>query len=200
MELRRTNLKDNPFDLLKEWLQTAEKANIAEPNAMVLATASSEATPSLRTVLLKEIETSGLIFYTDYRSRKSEELEANAQAALLFTWPALDRQLCVEGRAEKVAESQSDTYFARRSREGQLGRWASYQGQPVPSREDLDERFRVAEERFTNLPVPRPIWWGGWRIIPHRFEFWQGRLHRLHDRFEYLLEEPGTWRITRLSP
>ncbi len=196
--LRRDELSSNPFDQLSIWLQEALDAYSAEPTAMVLATATKTGMPSTRTVLLKRLDT-GLVFFTHYTSRKSRELEANPHASVVFLWKELDRQVIVEGVATKVSEEESDTYFALRARGSQIGCWTSKQGSVVESRQALDDAYDKTEKRFEGQDIPRPPHWGGWRLTPTRFEFWQGRQYRLHDRFQYLPEGEG-WLIERLSP
>lgn len=199
MTLRRTDLLDNPFAQLAQWLAHATASGEHEPTAMSLATSTPAGSSSLRTVLMKAIDDRGVVFYTDYTSRKSIELDRNPRASLLFFWKTVNRQVCVEGYAEKISVAESDAYFASRSRESQLARWASQQGQVIDSRVELDHAYQAMEKRFMGNPVPRPPHWGGWRIVPERFEFWQDRLHRLHDRFQYLLID-GKWTIERLAP
>ncbi len=167
---------------------------------MALATASPAAAPSVRMVLLKRADERGLVFYTHYTSRKGRELEANPRAALLFHWQRLGRQVRVEGRVERLAEEDSDAYFATRPRQAQLGALASRQSDVLSSRAELEERLAELEQDLAGGPVPRPPTWGGYLVVPAAWEFWQHRSGRLHDRFRYERDEAGGWRIARLFP
>ncbi len=167
---------------------------------MALATASPAAAPSVRMVLLKRADERGLVFYTHYTSRKGRELEANPRAALLFHWQRLGRQVRVEGRVERLAEEDSDAYFATRPRQAQLGALASRQSDVLSSRAELEERLAELEQDLAGGPVPRPPTWGGYLVVPAAWEFWQHRSARLHDRFRYERDEAGDWRIARLFP
>lgn len=169
-----------------------------EPNAMQLATTDG-VKPSLRTVLLKGIENDSFVFFTNYHSRKSMDIKRNPHATLLFYWPELERQVTVEGLAEKTSHKDSENYFATRPRSSQIGAWVSHQGQKLDSRDIIEAKFKEYSERFEGKKIPMPDHWGGIRIVPTRFEFWQGRPFRLHDRFEYLLER-DLWVINRISP
>lgn len=194
--LRKNALSDNPFEQLRLWLNEAHEE--IEPNAMQLATCLSNL-PSIRTVLLKEITPEGLIFFTHTDSRKGRELFSNPHAALLFLWKSLERQVIVEGIAHRCPKEKSDAYFASRPRDSQLGTLVSHQGEPIPSREALEAAYNKLEQEYEGKAVPPPQDWGGFCIVPHRFEFWQGGPHRLHDRFQYTLNDKN-WIITRLSP
>jgi pyridoxamine 5'-phosphate oxidase len=197
--LRRDDLIANPFDQLKKWLTDALQAHLGEPNAMVLATVSKEGRPSTRTVLLKQFDESGLVFHTSLESRKAIEISGNSFVSATFLWQELERQITVEGTAQQAAREQTSAYFAGRPRGSQLASWVSRQGEKIASREVIENALKKLEEVYHNKPVPPPPHWGGFRIIPNRFEFWQGRPNRLHDRFEYTLQ--GTeWVIQRLSP
>lgn len=198
--LHLKNLNPNPMEQLRIWIKDAIDANVIEPNAMVLATADSQGRPSSRTILLKEIDEAGLIFYTNYESRKARELDENPFASFTFYWKELERQLTIDGRVEKISEEHSKTYFSTRPRESQLGAWSSKQGTIIPSREILDKTFEYYKKEFAGKEVPKPVFWGGYRLIPDRWIFWQGRENRLHDRFLYLREHNDEWRIERLSP
>jgi pyridoxamine 5'-phosphate oxidase len=169
---------------------------------MALATATPDGAPSLRMVLLKAADERGLLFFSHYTSRKGRELEGNAQAALLFHWSPLGRQVRVEGRVERLSADESDSYFATRPRDAQLGALASRQSEPLGSRAELDERVAEVERELGEGPVPRPPTWGGFRLVPQAWEFWQHRASRLHDRFRYERDpsEEGGWQIDRLFP
>ncbi len=171
----------------------------ADVNAMTLATVDAAGRPSARTVLLKGVDARGFLFFTNYHSRKGRELEANPQAALTFYWPELERQVCVAGRVTQLPGAESEAYFHSRPRGSQLGAWASDQSSPVAGREVLEQQWRALEAKFP-AEIPRPPHWGGFVLTPERIEFWQGRPSRLHDRFSYVKQADGTWRIERLSP
>jgi len=194
-----TSLDPNPIVQLARWIADALESDAIEPNAMALATASPDGKPAVRYVLLRGVDEGGLRFYTSYFSRKGRQLEVNAFAAAAIHWAHLHRQVLVEGAVHVLSEDESDAYFASRPRGHQLGAWASEQSEPVASRDVLEERFAHFEERFAGEDIPRPHSWGGYAIVPERFEFWQGRDNRLHDRFEYR-REAGAWRIGRLQP
>lgn len=196
--LGEEDLDPNPFRQFQRWYAEAHE-NEREPDAMALATAGEDGAPSVRFVLLKAVDESGFVFYTNWRSRKGRELEANRRAALAFRWVLLERQVRVTGIASKLDAASSDAYFATRPRAAQLGAWASAQSEPVDSRADLDEHLEVVTARFAGRDVPRPPWWGGYRVEPEEFEFWVSRPDRLHDRFQYLKQEGG-WLIRRLNP
>ena len=198
-ELRRADLASDPLEQFRGWFAEAGAA-LEVPEAMALATATPGAAPSVRMVLLKGFDERGLVFFSHYTSRKGRELEANPQAALLFHWSPLGRQVRVEGRVERVADEDSDAYFATRPRDAQLGALASRQSEPLGSRAELDERLAGLESALGEGPVPRPETWGGLRLVPEAWEFWQHRASRLHDRFRYEREPSGGWRIERLFP
>jgi pyridoxamine 5'-phosphate oxidase len=189
----------DPFKQFGHWLHQAYDAGIEEPNAMALATATPGGQPSCRVVLLRGISSGGFTFYTNYLSRKGEELQHNPHASLLFFWPQLERQIRIEGRVEQVTEAESDAYFATRPRGSQLGAWVSPQSQAIPDRAELDRRLQEFSQRFPE-EVERPAHWGGYRLIPHHFEFWQGRESRLHDRVRYNRIAVDEWAIKRLAP
>ena len=198
-ELRRADLASDPLEQFRRWY--AEAADVLDvPEAVALATATPAAAPSVRTVLLKGCDERGLVFYSHYTSRKGRELEANPQAALLFHWRPLGRQVRVEGKAERIADTESDAYFATRPRDAQLGAAASRQSEPLTSRAELYERLAELEDGLAGGPVSRPPTWGGFRLTPTAWEFWQHGESRLHDRFRYELEPSGGWRIERLFP
>ncbi len=197
-ELRRDDLAADPLEQFRRWYDDAAGA-VDVPEAMALATAAPTGAPSVRMVLLKGFDERGLVFYSHYTSRKGGELEANPRAGLLFHWPPLGRQVRVEGAVERVAEEDSDAYFATRPRDAQIGALASRQSEPLASRAELYERMAELEGGLAGAPVPRPPTWGGYRVVPDAWEFWQHGASRLHDRFRY--ERDGDmWRIERLFP
>ena len=189
----------DPFAQFTQWFDAALKADIPLPNAMTLATVSKTGEPSARIVLLKECDNQGFVFFTNYDSRKGRELALNKQAALLFFWSALERQIRIEGRIEKVMARESDEYFVTRPLGSRLGAVASPQSEVLPGREALQARYDEAERLYGAQP-PRPPHWGGYRLIPTALEFWQGRTSRLHDRLHYRLGGDGGWQIERLAP
>lgn len=197
--LSEADIHRNPIEQFRRWFEEAQAANLHEPNATTVATATAEGRPSARTVLLKGFDERGFVFYTNYEGRKSRELEDNPRAALLFYWGELERQVRIEGRVERIAVAESDAYFAGRPRGSQLGAWASVQSRPVADRTALETRLREVEDRFGEGEVPRPPFWGGYRVEPEAIEFWQGRENRLHDRLVYR-RSGGEWRIERLQP
>ena len=198
-ELRRHQLADNPFDQFHRWFAEAQAANILEANALSLATVSPEGKPSCRTVLMKDFTEQGLTFFTSYQSRKAIQLETTPYAAAVFLWKELERQVEIEGEVEKVSRQETEAYFTSRPRGNQLSAWASPQSTVIASRQVLEEAYAEVENRFAGKEIPLPPSWGGFRLRPCRFEFWQGRSNRLHDRFCYLLKE-GAWQISRLAP
>lgn len=182
---------DDPHALFEAWLAEAEAGEPNDPNAVALATADAGGNPSVRMVLLKGHDARGFVFYTNGESRKAREFRANRQAALLFHWKSLRRQVRVEGRVEPVTDAEADAYFATRSRVSQLGAWASDQSRPLDSRETFERRFDEVEARFAGADVPRPPFWGGWRVVPRAIEFWEDRPGRLHHRRLFLAQEGG---------
>ena len=202
-EYTRAGLREEDADAdalvqFRAWFDQAVAAGVYEPNVMTLATCTPDGAPSARIVLLKGCDERGLVFYTNYQSRKGRELTANPRAALVFFWHALERQVRVEGRVERATEAEADTYFASRPADSRLGAWASEQSEVLSGREELEARHRELEVRF-GPEIPRPPHWGGFRLVPEVFEFWQGRPSRLHDRLRYRRVERG-WLRERLSP
>lgn len=198
-ELLEEVVQRHPIAQLKLWLDDAYALEIPDPNAMCLATADAACQPSARIVLLRGLDERGLVFYTSYFSQKGREIETNPKGAALFYWPQSERQVRVEGTIDQISEDESDTYFATRPRGHQLGAWASEQSEPVETRAILDQRMDDFAKRFEGEEIPRPHSWGGYRLEPKRFEFWQGRPNRMHDRIEYRAEGRG-WSIRRLQP
>ena len=198
-ELDETHSASDPLQQFEHWLQEALTAELPEPTAMTLATVGAGGRPSTRVVLLKGCDARGLVFYTNYQSRKGRELAANPQAALQFHWVELERVVRVEGRIEATGADESDAYFKSRPLDSRIGAWASPQSQPIPSRAVLvAEAARIGAKYL--LDPPRPPHWGGYRLVPDTFEFWQGRRSRLHDRLRYALQADGRWLRQRLAP
>jgi len=189
----------DPIKQFQIWFNDAIAAKLPLPEAMTLATATPEGRPSARMVLLKQVDQDGFVFYTNYRSAKAEQLDANPYAALVFYWAVLDRQVRVEGRVAKTSAQESSEYFRTRPRESQIGAWTSEQSQAIGSREVLEQRARELEALYRDREVERPEHWGGYRVEPERIEFWKSRIGRLHDRILYQRSGPG-WTITRLAP
>lgn len=198
--LSRDSLPDEPFALFERWFAQYVALDIFEPNAMVVATASKQAAPSQRTVLMKAYDNDGFVFYTNYGSRKSQQIQENDQVSLIFPWIPLHRQVIVEGAASKVSTAESLKYFLSRPRGSQLGAWSSSQSSVISARGVLESKLAEMKNKFKESDVSLPSFWGGYRIKPHRIEFWQGRTHRLHDRFLYTLNDKNDWAISRLSP
>lgn len=191
---------DDPFALFDSWYADAREREINDSNAMALATADAEGRPSVRMVLLKGHGPDGFVFYTNRGSRKANDLAANGHAALLFHWKSLRRQVRVEGAVMTATDVHSDAYFATRSRDSQLGAWASDQSRPLDARATFEARFEAARSRFEGRDVPRPDFWGGYIVTPERIEFWQDRAHRLHERRLFTREAHGGWREGLLYP
>jgi pyridoxamine 5'-phosphate oxidase len=198
--LHRRDLDADPLVQFRRWLADAEAEGVPLPNAMGLATADSLGRPSVRHVLLRGIEGRGFVFYTNYDSRKARQLAENPHAGLVFLWKALERQVNVTGAVTRLGPEASEAYFRTRPRAARIGAWASPQSTVIASRRELDERVRRIEARYRDADVPLPPHWGGFRVDADAIEFWQGRAHRLHDRFRYTLEPGGGWRIERLAP
>lgn len=192
--------ENDPFRLLNDWLVDAKRTETADYNAMTLATVDADGQPDARIVLLKSHDEQGLVFYTNYESRKGEELGANPRACLNFHWKSLQRQIRILGRVEKVTPAEADAYFASRPRISKLGAWASDQSRPLADRSLLEARLAEAEARFPGNDVPRPPHWSGYRVIPNQFEFWREMPYRLHDRLIFTRTESGGWETGRLFP
>lgn len=195
--LSDSNSSSDPYIQFKNWFREATESGIGEPNTMALATVSSEGMPSIRIVLLKDVEPDGFVFFTNYHSRKGKQLEKNPQAALLFFWPELERQVRIEGRVVKTNPDYSDNYFKSRPVGSRLGAIVSPQSKVISSREELESILNELHDDIDQLQ--RPEYWGGCKLIPELFEFWQGREHRLHDRIQYCLND-NTWIKERLAP
>jgi pyridoxamine 5'-phosphate oxidase len=198
--LRRRDLAENPILQFEQWMQQAVKAEVPEPTAMSVATVDKLNQPSLRTVLLKAVDERGFVFCTNYESRKGQELAENSNAALLFFWKELERQVCIRGLTLKIPAEESDAYFKVRPVGSQLGAWVSKQSSVVENREVLEKKFHELEKKYSGQHVPLPPNWGGYVVVPVTLEFWQGRVNRLHDRFRYTKQADGVWKIERLSP
>jgi len=199
MSLTEGELDSDPVRQFHRWIEEATLSEVAEPNAMALATATPEGRPSARIVLLRGYDERGFAFFTNYESRKGRELDANPHAALVFHWHDLERQVRVEGRVERVSAEESDTYFQSRPAGSRLGAWASRQSEVLPDRTVLEARNRALEIQYPDGQIPRPEHWGGYRVVPAVIEFWQGRPSRLHDRLRYTRSDRG-WLVERLSP
>jgi len=197
--LNKESVDPNPILQFSKWFEIAVKVIEHDPNAMILGSANRDGQPSTRTVLLKGFDEAGFIFYTNYESRKAKDLAENNKVSLTFYWPDLMRQIHIQGSVKKISEEMSDQYFKSRPAGSKLGAWASKQSSVIESRSDLEESLRSLEKKYSHSEIPRPPNWGGYIVNPHRFEFWQGRLNRLHDRIVYR-KEGEDWVIERLSP
>jgi len=198
--LRRESLNDSPFAQFSQWMDDALQAQLVDPTAMTLATVGEGGKPWQRMVLLKGFDSRGFIFYTNLGSRKAAEIAANPEVSLQFPWLALDRQVIVGGRAEKLSIAEVVKYFLKRPMQSRLAAWASRQSSRINSRQALETQYLQLKEKFADGEVPVPDFWGGFRVVPHEFEFWQGGEHRLHDRFNYRLDDDQQWQISRLAP
>jgi pyridoxamine 5'-phosphate oxidase len=198
--LLENDIADDPVKQFQTWWMQAVESEIDEPNAMTLATASSEGIPSARIVLLKSFDASGFIFFTNYKSAKGRELEENPKACLLFFWKELERQVKITGLVQKISEKESDEYFFSRPEGSRIGAWTSPQSEVIENRDWLDDRYRHLVAEMKGQQIPRPPHWGGYIVKPVIMEFWQGRPSRLHDRIQYVIENNGTWKMERLAP
>ncbi|WP_406695527.1 pyridoxamine 5'-phosphate oxidase [Singulisphaera sp. Ch08] len=199
--LDEKDIDPDPIRQFHAWFDAALAAQVYEPNAMSLATATPDGHPSVRIVLLKGVDSRGFTFHTCYDGRKGRELDANPHAAVVLFWPTLERQVRIEGRVERVSGEESDAYFQSRPLESQLGAWASPQSEVVSSRATFEDRMEEVRARYADgKTIPRPSNWGGYRIVPHTLEFWQGRPSRLHDRVRYSRDATGDWKVERLAP
>ncbi|MGA0200787.1 MAG: pyridoxamine 5'-phosphate oxidase [Prochlorotrichaceae cyanobacterium] len=203
--LSRSLLDSDPFVQFEQWFQQATQAELLEPNGMILSTVDAQGMPMQRTVLLKYFDRQGFVFFTNYESRKAQHIQQNPQVCLLFPWWGLERQVIITGTASRISSAESFSYFLSRPRGSQLGAWCSQQSQVISSRQLLELQFAKMHEKFAQGEIPLPPFWGGYRVTPQSFEFWQGRSNRLHDRFLY--HSPQTqkptgpaWQIDRLSP
>lgn len=192
-------VQKDPFEQLNLWLNEAVKSEITEPNAMILSTSTKNGMPSSRVVLLKSIENNSMVFFTNYLSQKAKELDENPHASVLFFWRDLGRQIRASGVVEKISKEESETYFKTRPYQSQISAWASKQSSVISSRKYLEEKFEEYRNEFIENEVPLPPFWGGYKITPNNFEFWQGRENRLHDRIAYIKKD-NDWEIMRLSP
>jgi pyridoxamine 5'-phosphate oxidase len=199
-QLRREHMLADPVAMFRVWFEEAKEADILEPNAMTLATADATGRVSARTVLLKAYDERGFVFFTNYGSRKAGQMLENPHAALLFPWLSLERQVGISGPVEKISAAESLGYFMSRPIGSQVGAWVSEQSRVVSSRKILEEKFSALMRQFASGKVPKPDWWGGYRVIPEEIEFWQGGGNRIHDRFQYKKSAAGEWTIHRLQP
>jgi pyridoxamine 5'-phosphate oxidase len=198
--LRKADLSSDPLAQFRKWFDEAVSAGLIEPNAMTLSTATAQGKVSARTVLLKAYDTKGFVFFTNYASRKARDLSENPQAALLFPWLGLERQVIITGTAEKISMAESAAYFISRPFGSRVGAWVSHQSQAISSRAILEAKLEELLKKFAHGEVPLPDFWGGYRVAPETIEFWQGRPNRLHDRFVYARKAEGAWTIERLAP
>jgi pyridoxamine 5'-phosphate oxidase len=198
--LDERDLHPDPMEQFRAWFAAAISAQLTQPTAATLATATPDGAPSARVILLKGVDSGGFVFYTNYESRKSRELAANPRAALVFYWAELERQVRAEGEVARTSAEESDAYFRTRPEGSRIGTWTSQQSEVIGSRDVLERRFQELAEQYADGQVPRPPYWGGYRLTPHVVEFWQGRPNRLHDRLRYVRGQGERWRIERLAP
>ncbi len=199
-DLLEDQANPDPIEQFETWFQEAMQANEHDATAMTLATVDQEGQPSARMVLLKASNQGGFVFYTNYESRKAKELDMTQKAALVFWWGSLERQVRIEGAVEYVSKVESDEYYNSRPLGSRLGAWASPQSKVISGREELEDAYNKTKEECADGDIPRPPFWGGYRVVPHSIEFWQGRANRLHDRLRYTKQEDGRWTIERLAP
>ncbi|MFT4551610.1 MAG: pyridoxamine 5'-phosphate oxidase [Chlamydiales bacterium] len=197
--LRKKDVKENPIEQFKQWMDEAVEAEILEANAISLATSTSEGKPSVRTVLIKSVNDRGIVFFTNYESRKAQDIKENPFAAMSIWWKEMERQVCIEGSIEKISREESEEYFNTRSRGSRIGAWTSKQSSVLGSREELEGKYSSIEKKYPGEEIPAPPFWGGYLLNPTSMEFWQGRPKRLHDRILYTRKN-GSWEICRLSP
>ncbi len=197
--LSRSSLAEDPVQQFTAWFEQARKTDIADPTAMILATVDPTGRPSQRAVLLKYYDSSGYVFFTNYESRKAQEIAANAKVSLLFVWLELERQIMITGDAHKISTTESAKYFMSRPKESQMAAWVSSQSHKLSSRQILMQKFSEMKRKIGEGKVPLPSFWGGYKVVPDEYEFWQGRKNRLHDRFHYIRHNEG-WKIERLAP
>jgi len=198
--LDENDVASNPIDQFTKWWKEAVSSDIDEVNAMTLATVSSEGIPAARIVLLKGYDKNGFVFFTNYDSKKGQDMLSHPLAALVFFWKELERQVRISGRVEKVSAEESDAYFQSRPEGSRLGAWASPQSKAINNRQVIEEQLVAYQQTYHLQPIPRPPHWGGYRVVPDTIEFWQGRSSRLHDRIQYKLDSVGIWEISRLAP
>lgn len=198
-ELSESTIAGDPFEQFTVWMDEALNSKVIDPNAMTVSTVDSSCRPSARVVLLKGFSADGFVFFTNYESRKGHDLDSNPNISLHFFWPDLERQIVIQGTAKKTTADESQHYFSSRPRDSQLGAWSSKQSSILKDRDELEHHFAEAEKRFEGKEIPCPPFWGGFRVKPDRFEFWQGRISRLHDRICYERSE-SEWKIFRTSP
>lgn len=197
--LQRANLAADPVQQFTDWFEQARKTDIADPTAMILATVDPTGKPSQRTVLLKYYDNSGYVFFTNYGSRKAQEIAKNSKVSLLFVWLELERQIMITGSAQKISAAESAKYFMSRPKDSQVAAWVSSQSHSLSSRQMLMQKFAEMKKKIGEGKVPLPSFWGGYKVVPDEYEFWQGRKNRLHDRFHYL-PSGDDWKIERLAP
>lgn len=198
--LHREDLESDPIRVFGRWFQQATELGIAEPNAMTLSTLAPDGFPSQRTVLLKAFDQKGFTFFTNYQSRKAQHIEANPRVCLLFPWVTLERQIIIQGIAEKISTAESLKYFITRPRESQIGAWVSNQSEVITSKKILLQKFEEIKSKFHDGEIPLPSFWGGYRVVPITIEFWQGGPGRIHDRFLFSRTNDSEWQIDRLAP
>jgi pyridoxamine 5'-phosphate oxidase len=198
--LHREDLGSDPIQLFQRWFQQATELHIPEPNAMTLSTLAPNGFPSQRTVLLKAFDQKGFTFFTNYQSRKAQHIQANPKVCLLFPWVTLERQIIIQGTAEKISTAESLKYFMTRPRESQIGAWVSNQSEVITSKKILLQKFEEMKSKFQDGEIPLPSFWGGYRVVPKTIEFWQGGPGRIHDRFLFTRTTDSSWQIDRLAP